>query len=53
MFALNLIQNGSVTPIPYGRYESLRRPLGRSVRHFAALLIVAEQIAMERSKKAP
>ena len=34
------------------RYESFRTPLGRSARHFTALMLVAEQIAMERSAKA-
>ena len=39
-------------PFPDFRYESFRLPLGRSVRHFTALMLVAEQISMERSAKA-
>ena len=36
----------------YPRYESFRLPLGRTVRHLPAIMIVCEQIALERSQKA-
>ena len=34
------------------RYESLRLPLGRTVRHFGPMMLLAEHIALERPNKA-